>query len=72
MFTKEEKEMICTSLSMRRNFIQTNTVHLGSNDLVNLSVDNIKSLGADIKVLSDSQMALCLKTTKLIDKILAM
>ena len=70
MFTEEEKDMIVTALHMRRNFIQTSTVNLGSNDLVHLNVDTIKSLGAEIKVLSDPQMALCLKTTELIDKIL--
>ena len=69
MLTAEEREMIITALQMRRNFIQTGTVTLSSKDLTNLSVENIKSLGAEIKVLTDSQMEICLKTTKLIDKL---
>ena len=70
MFTKDEREMIIMGLQMRRCFIQTGCATLSPQDVKDIGPTVAeKDYGASIKVLSDSQMQLCLDTTKLIDKI---
>ena len=73
MLTAYEKEMIIVALNMRKNYIQTGSVSLGPQDIANVTPEVAKrEFGAELKILSDEQMRLCLATGGLIDKILHM
>ena len=71
MFTPEEKEIICVSLNMRSNYIQTGSISLSPLDVHRIGAEHAKrEFNAEIKPLSIEQMDLIVKTDRLMKKIL--
>ncbi len=70
ILTKEEKAILLISLQMRRNHIETGVPHISAIDAENMGKYAI-GLGCEVNALTQEQMKLVLKISKVVEDILA-
>ena len=65
----DEKELIRLSLNMRKNYIETGSVSVGSVDVSRLSPEERLKKRVEIKALTIEQMQILIKIQKLLDRL---